>query len=390
MKLTKKYYNNMDDFKCIEVKYNQFLEVRMSRTGENITRRKDGRWEARYIKGYIDGKAIYGYLYGKSYEEAKRKRDNTINQESIPIKFNQVVDAFLLQKKYQIKESTYAHYLWLINAHIKEYWGNIDVNCIDSTMLENFISNKIDSGKINGHGGLSSKSVKDILSLVKSIIRYGAEKGLINNRALLDVKSPKIPKKSIDVFTQTEREIIESNTISASDMYFGIYLCLYTGLRIGEICALKWSDIDLENEYISITKTISRINNTQTSLPKTKIIIDLPKSETSVRLIPLTPKLSMFLKERRPYTNDLFVLTRTEQYIEPRNYYEKYKTFLSNCGIKKHTFHALRHSFATNCIEKGFDPKTLSELLGHSNVKITLERYVHPSWDRKIQCMRML
>lgn len=290
----------------------------------------------------------------------------------------------MLQKKYQIKESTYAHYIWLINAHIKEYWGNIDVNCIDSMMLENFISNKIDSGKINGHGGLSSKSVKDILSLVKSIIRYGAEKGLINNRALLDVKSPKIPKKSIDVFTQTEREIIESNAISASDMYFGIYLCLYTGLRIGEIYALKWSDIDLENEYISITKTLSRINNTQTSLPKTKIIMDLPKSETSVRLIPLTPKLSTFLKERRPHTNDLFVLTRTEQYIEPHNYYEKYKTFLSNCGIKKHTFHALRHSFATNCIEKGFDPKTLSELLGHSNVKITLERYVHPSWDRKI------
>lgn len=367
----------------------------MARIGENITKRKDGRWEARYIKGYADGKAIYGFLYGRNYEEAKEKRDTTVlnltpYRFSNHTKFNCIINAFLLQKKYQIKESTYAHYVWLTDTYIRDYFGNTDACHITGIMIENYISMVLKEGRKNSNGGLSPKSVKDILSLLKSIIRYGIEKGSICDRSLLDVKSPKNPKKSIDVFSYAERLLIEENSLTSSDLYFGIYLCLYTGLRIGEICALKWSDIDLENEYISVNKTITRIKNTHTSDTKTKVIIDLPKSDTSVRLIPLTAKIVSCLKERCPSDTDVFLLTRTTRFIEPRNYYEKYKRFLSDCGMKNHTFHTLRHSFATNCIEKGFDAKILSEILGHSDVKITLDRYVHPSWERKKQCMQLL
>lgn len=312
------------------------------------------------------------------------------NMSDKQVLFSDITKAFLLQKQYQIKESTYAHYVWLIESHIMNYFGNIPISSIDSSMIEEYISLKINHGKINSDAGLSPKTVKDIISLLKSIIRYGIERGKVENRDLLDVKLPKNVKRNIALFTKSEREIIEKNTICASDLYFGIYLSLYTGMRLGELCALKWSDIDLENEYISINKTITRIKNTQSSASKTKILIDAPKSESSIRLIPLSKKITLQLKEREPLNKEFYVLSGTERYIEPRNYYEKYNEFLKKHGIAKHPFHALRHSFATNCIEKGFDPKVLSEILGHADVKITLDRYVHPSWERKKSCMQML
>lgn len=368
----------------------------MSRVGENITQRKDGRWEARYIKGYNNGEAVYGYLYGKSYEEAKEKKNKALNlincsdHNNDTITFNRIIDSFLAQKKYQVKESTYSHYVWLINSHIRKHFGNMYVDKIDGMAIEQYISVQLREGRINNKGGLSPKSVKDILSLLKSIIKYGVDKGLICDKSIVDVKSPKTSRTQIEVFSAEECKIIELETIGASEMYYGIYLCLYTGLRLGELCALKWSDIDVENECICISKTISRINNTNDSKEKTKIIIDSPKTESSSRIIPLPSKIVYHLNQRSPNDDQKYFLTRTDKFIEPRNYYEKYKKFLASCGIEKHTFHALRHSFATRCIEKGFDAKILSEILGHSNVKITLDRYVHPSLERKRQCMQLL
>lgn len=368
----------------------------MSRVGENITKRKDGRWEARYIKGYKNGEAVYGYLYGKTYEEAKKKKNKAIEQLSCEvcsnesITFNHIVDSFLSQKKYQVKESTYSHYVWLINSHIRKQFSSISVDEIDSLLIEKFISAELNSGRINKEGGMSPKSVKDTLCLLKSIIKYGVEKGLIADGTLPAVRSPKVSRGQIDIFSTEECEKIESKAIVSSEMYYGIYFCLYTGLRIGELCALRWSDIDVLNECIYINRTISRINNTNESGSKTKIIIDSPKSESSIRVIPLPAKIVSHLSQRYPENNETYFLTRTNRYIEPRNYYEKYKKFLLSCGIEKHTFHALRHSFAIHCIEKGFDAKVLSEILGHSDVKITLDRYVHPSLDRKRQCMQLL
>ena len=370
----------------------------MSKRGENITKRKDGRWEARYIKGYENGKAVYGYLYGKSYAEAKNKKmtalstmNNIKRNDSTEI-FGTLLDSFLLQKKYCVKESTYAHYCNLVENHIRPSLGYIKLCDLSTYVIEKFADEKLKKGKVGSQGGLSTKTVKDLLTLVKSILKYGISKEIVPQN-IVSFSSPKVTKKEIEILSGNDRENLEQFTMNADNIHFGIYLCLYTGMRIGEVCALKWNDIDLCNSTISVNKTIQRISlNYVDGVKKTKIIIDSPKTEASKRVIPLPFGLCQLLIKRK-HNESLgsnYFLTNSEKYIESRNYYAKYREILKECGVSQYTFHALRHTFATRCIEIGFDPKVLSEILGHTDVKITLDRYVHPSIDRKRACMELL
>ena len=369
--------------------------------GENIFRRRDGRWEARYIKDrQEDGKAIYGYLYAKTYKEVKEKRESLIKQRDESIEkaykttdsFDGVLSSFMRQQKHQVKESTYAHYCYLVDAHIRPALGGLAVNKIVGTRIERFIDDMLTSGRLDHKGGLSAKTVKDMTVLLKQIMRYAAEKSLISKNPVC-FSSPKTVKQDIEVLTESERTQLETFSLFAGDTYrFGVYLCLYTGLRIGELCALRWRDIDLDNNLLSVSRTILRIKNTdENAKTKTKIIIDRPKTQASLRHIPLPIFLVRELLVRKlSASNDAYILTCTVHYIEPRNYYERYKKYLDGCSIRHYTFHALRHTFATRCIECGFDPKSLSEILGHSDVKITLERYVHPSMELKRSHMERL
>ncbi len=371
----------------------------MSKRGENITKRKDGRWEARYIKRHENGRAVYGYVYGKTYSEAKRKKADAMRQPSSKNpnissnQFNEVIDAFLVQKQYNVKPTTFSHYNNLINTHIKPFFGYRKTTDISVQLIELFASEKLKSGNMKSTEGLSPKTVKDILSLLKSIIKYGVKNRLIPD-SLMAFSTPRVLKKEIEILSSAEREQLERHTQDSTNIYFGVYLCLYTGLRIGELCALQWNDIDLTNSCINVCKTITRVTliNPAPNHAKTAIIIDTPKSEASLRTIPIPNDLASLLKVRAPIEKNsgCFFLTNTEKYIEPRNYYGKYKVILSECGIKQYTFHALRHTFATRCVEIGFDAKVLSEILGHTDVKITLDRYVHPSISRKRSCMELL
>ena len=189
------------------------------------------------------------------------------------------------------------------------------------------------------------------------------------------------------VFAPSQIEKLEEFVCTTSDAYkFGVYLCLYTGLRIGEVCALQWRDVDCNNSIISINKTVLRVKNVYGTTPKTKLIINSPKTHASDRIIPLPYELNeklQTLKETTASSEDSYVLTGTARFIEPRNYYEKYKRYLRKCELDGFDFHALRHTFATRCIETGIDPKVLSEILGHASVQITLDRYVHPSLETK-------
>lgn len=372
----------------------------MSKKGENIRKRKDSRYEARYIKGKTDdGKAIWGYVYGKTYKEVKQKKeikllDLRLASESkvVSIKMNSIIDDFLLQEIFQVKESTFAHYKNIIDTHIRPQLGNLNGCEIKSTDIESFTYNKLNNGRLDGYGGLSSKSVKDILTLLKKILKYGVEKNAINDEAL-HFSLPKTRKNKIQILSKEDLQLIVYKTQTSEDICdFGIYLCLHTGLRIGEICALKWNDFNFNNKTLYINKTMSRIYNTATeSNHKTKIIIDTPKTQTSDRIIPLPDFLIEPLIQRKQcaVTDDSYFLTGSQKFIEPRTYYAKYKRFLNNNGLHSYSFHALRHTFATRCIEIGFDPKTLSEILGHSDVKVTLDRYVHPSMDLKRDYMNM-
>lgn len=367
----------------------------MARKGENIRKRADGRWEARYIKGYTpEGKAQLGYVYAHTYTDVKEKRQKILKeqiQKTSKKSFNELIEAFLIQKEHKVKYSTFIHYKDIINTHIRPYFGNYTLGRLCSTNIETFAYEKLTNGKKNGKCGLAPKSVKDILSVLRQILKYGVEKDLVSDE-VLNFGAPRVAIKPVETFTKDEQATIEAACTEVEEPYkAGIFICLYTGLRLGEVCALKWSDIDFDRYVLYVNKTMMRIKDPKDG-NKTVVRIDEPKTQSSIREIPLPDILKKRLIEQKleAVGADAYVITGNQNFLEPRTYYEKYKKFLEECGISPHSFHCLRHTFATRCIEKGFDAKTLSEILGHSDVKVTLGRYVHPSIERKRDCMELL
>ncbi len=368
----------------------------MPKKGLNITKRKDGRWEARIIYAYDEHhKAKYRYLYGKTYAEAKAKKDLAqseilLHKAYVPdnhLKLKDVIGQFLIHKKNVVKGSTLVHYRNLISTHISEL-NEYRLSDLNSILIDNYSNRLLECGKRNGKG-LSIKTVRDVLSLLRSIFKYAvAQKYMTPD--ILNFSMPRLPVKSISILNISEQMKLENFATKDSDSYkFGIYLTLYTGLRIGELCALKWSDIDLKQSELHVRHTIQRISGSKKG--KTEIVISEPKTHTSIRTIPLPPFIVEFLTVQKLKSNhDGYVLTGRNKYIEPSNYYMRYTRWLKKLNMCHYSFHTLRHTFATRCVENGFDAKTLSEILGHTDVKITLNRYVHPSKEIKKHYMNTL
>ncbi len=361
----------------------------MSRKGENIYKRKDGRWEGRYIKDRLPaGKVIYGYVYGKTYTEVRRKLseskiNDSDNTATLPL-YSEIVNSWLAHQKIKVKESTYANYQCICSKHILTGFGNLKINNISTKLLENYIAD------LSSSGMLSSKSISNIISIIKSTLIYAEYMGYTVN-CRTEHLSVRQSRKEMRVLSNAERCILEKYLFENIDLKnLGIILALYTGIRIGELCALQWKSIDTEKEILTISETLQRISNTDnTSNNKTKIIITSPKSLTSFRSIPIPHCLIDILK---PFVNEpeVFLLSGNCNPIEPRTMQNRFSKVISECNIKQANFHSLRHTFATRCVELGFDAKTLSEILGHSSVNITLNRYVHSSFDRKQESMNLL
>ena len=364
----------------------------MSRRGENITKRKDGRWEARVLIGHdSQGKAMYRYLYARSYTEAKQKKRSFLLQapniaEESTVSMNTLFEAYLKSIQSQVKESTYARYKDIIRLYLSPMLGYLEINKLTTPLINNFIK------QIGGDGGsdckLSSKRIRDIVSVLKASFKYGIKCGCAIPAVVIEL--PKKEPQTIDMLTEYEQEklikyVLRNNTVQN----LGIIISLFTGLRIGELCALRWADINLQAQTLSVKGTLYRIPANDDNQRKTKLVLSSPKTPSGTRVIPLPNALIPFLYPH--YSNENFyILTGKDIPIEPSNYYVKYQAVLKQCGMEKHSFHALRHTFATKCIEHGFDPKSLSEILGHSDIRITLERYVHPSMELKRKNMNLL
>ena len=221
--------------------------------------------------------------------------------------------------------------------------------------------------------------MRDIVTKLKEIINFYEEE----HNTKLNIKKmslPKLNKKEIQILSNKEKQKLEKYCIQQNDLKsLGILICLNTGLRVGEVCALRWENVDFETRRIHVEKTIERIYSKEGN--KTIVIIDTPKSMTSIRTIPINSKLYNILKQMRGKCKKTdFVLTGlSDHYVEPRNYQYNFKKILKKSQIKRYKFHTLRHTFATNCIEAGMDIKSLSEILGHADVSITLNIYVHSS-----------
>lgn len=365
----------------------------MSRRGENIFKRKDGRWEGRYKSGISEtGKTKYTSVYAHTYLECSQKLQAAKNKTCIytnPITFEQLFDQWLESRKNSVKKSTYMNYRTLYENHIHPKFSDITTDKITVFMINQYISELIESGGKHG-SGLSANTVQAVVIIMKSVFKYG-EISLNLSNPTKNISLPKTKCNEVETFSKTEMEQIRNCAMIGNITDLGILLCLYTGMRIGEICALKWSDIDMNAQFISVSKTLYRINNPAGNDPKTIIVIDAPKSKKSLRKIPIPSFMIQRLTEIKENCEpENYFLTCSAKFIEPRAYRERYKNFLKSADIPYKNFHVLRHTFATECIRCGIDVKTVSELLGHSSVKITLDRYVHPSMDDKRRQLQKL
>lgn len=352
----------------------------MPRHGENIRKRTDGRWEGRYIEYYSnEGKACYRSVYGKTYTEIKEKlkqckklcNKSTGNR----ITMEELFKEWQNMKEDTVKPSTKVTYSYFIDKHFIPYFKNLKAMYVTSETVQDFISK---------NNVLSPKTVCDMTSLLIQIIRYGQSKKYINYFDFNSIIYPKSPNDELPVLKNSEFiKLVHYVQTNFEIQKIGVLLSLFMGIRLGEICALQWEDVNFSDETIHIGKTMQRLKSLDKNAEtKTKVVIDTPKSQKSVRDIPVPSFLINLLKEYKSGEN-AYILTCTTDYIEPRTYQKKFKIYLEEAGITDINFHALRHTFATRAVEQGFDIKSLSEILGHSSVKFTMERYVHPSNEHK-------
>ena len=294
------------------------------------------------------------------------------------------------KKKDYIKESTYSNYSNIISNHIIPELGNIKLSNLNNKLIQEYLINKYKTGRLDGNGGLSYKTIRDIIAVVKSSLKYAIKEEMINN-INLDFTYPKIANKDkIYIMPKKDQERLityikqDENTRS-----LGILLALYSGIRIGELCALQWKDIDFKNNILHINKTLQRIYIKDNKESVSKIIITNPKTHNAERDIPLNKGFAHILKKHQTESNK-YILSNCDKWIEPRTYRRYFKKCLDKAKIGQINFHGLRHTFATNCIKLGVDYKTVSELLGHANVNITLNLYVHPQMSQKKKCIDLI
>ena len=360
----------------------------MPKRGDKVYKRKDGLWEARFVKEIgEDGRKKYGSVYAHSCSEAKQKRQAAMDSIILygtaatprTITVGRLVAEWLDVNRGRVKPSTYGRYDGYFRNYIGRRLGARSASSVGAVGIGAFAAWLLESG-------LSRVSVNSILIFLHSCFKYGHRQyGLPMPEFIYFTRE----RRETCALSTVEQERLEAYLVEDVDLYkFGVLLTLYTGLRVGELCALRWRDV--EGGSITVRGTMQRLGDGKGS---SRVVVGSPKTKTSARTIPLprfiSEYLDLFSVGRMP---DDFVLGSDERkVVEPRFMQNKFKKYIAAVGIEGATFHTLRHSFATRCVDTyGFDVKTLSEILGHSSVEITLNLYVHSSMDRKRDQMAKL
>ncbi len=367
----------------------------MSKKGENIFKRKDGRWEARYVKGYeVSGKIRYGFCYGKTYREAKEKAliAKIAVMNNAPLmgkkrnwKFEFFCNEWLEMQRCEVKESTFVKYELCLRRHILPGLGEYYPYAVTTDTVEVFKQKLLLEEK------LSPKMVKDILMVLHAVLKYASRKhpGVF---AAVEIQYPREEKKEARILTlEEQRRFVNYLQTDMDNCKFSILLALLSGIRIGELCALRWENISLEERTIRIDSTMQRLKDTSgEDKGRTRVVIGNPKSQTSSRVIPMSESIMELCMKMKPDNTKVYLLTGTDHYMEPRTLQYRMRRYTKECGMEGVHFHTLRHTFATRCVEAGFELKSLSEILGHSNTSVTLNRYIHSSMDFKRDNMNKL
>lgn len=288
----------------------------------------------------------------------------------------------------RVKKKTLQRYNEIIRNHIIPSIGEYEMRDITPLVVQRFVTDLLRSGNIKTGNGLSANSVNAIITVIQSSFEAAYNLELIEKYEMKKIKRPKAQEKQIECFSPAEQKKIESAVLSDKrDKMFGIFLCLYTGLRIGEILALEWSDIDLKKAELNVSKTC---HDSKDRSGKYERSVNAPKSLTSSRIIPIPKQIIPLLHERKKKSRSPFVVASGQDIISVRSYQRSFELLLQKLEIPHRGFHALRHTFATRAIECGMDIKTLSEIMGHKNPTVTLNRYAHSLMDHKKSMMNRL
>lgn len=294
-------------------------------------------------------------------------------------------------KEIYVKEATAANYLQSLERHIIPMLGQLTLSELTEQKLQEAALLWLEKGRCDGNGGLSERTVRSMVMLVKHSLKAAAKEGYIPDRHY-DILFPPNPQiQKLKVLSRTEQALLTQHVyLNLTPKNLGLLFCLHTGLRIGELCALQWGDIDLENKTVSVCRTIQRIYRRAPEGGSTRLVITTPKTAHSVRVVPISTLLFPILKKMHPGDGQAYLLTGDTNPTEPRTYRDYYNRLRNKLGISDVTFHGLRHTFATRLIESGADYKTVSELLGHATVNITLNLYVHPQMEQKRKAVELI
>lgn len=289
---------------------------------------------------------------------------------------SEIVSLWKADKKQYVKRSSFSAYVLLLENHLTPAFG--DKCSFEEAEVQAFVFQKLEQG-------LSQKTVKDILIVLKMVLKFGVKNNWLKHQQL-DIQFPtERTRQNIEVLSRNhQKKVMQYIQTHFTFRNLGVYICLCSGMRIGEICALTWDDVDTDNGIINIRRTIQRIYTIEDDVRKTEVILDSPKTKNSLREIPMNRDLLRMLKPIKKIANSsFFVLTNEAKPTEPRTYRTYYKSLMQALELPELKFHGLRHSFATRCIESKCDYKTVSVLLGHSNISTTLNLYVHPNLEQK-------
>lgn len=358
----------------------------MARPGESIYHRKDGLWEARYVKEIdITGKKKYGSVYGHSYREAKEKRQDALDhillfQRASTLRgttVTQLAREWLQVNSGRLKPSSLQRYRGFLKNHIEPGIGSVRAVYLSTITIHAFAQDRLASG-------LAPQSVNAVLVVLHSILKYGHRQYRLPMPEFIYLATD---RKEMRVLSQDEQKKLVKFLLNDMDACkLGVLTALYTGLRIGELCALRWEDVG--EDCIKVTRTMQRLKKEDEA--GTELYIGTPKTSSSVRTIPIPSFLKDLIMKQPHNSTDYFLSGSQVAVVEPRVMQYRFQQYLREAGVNKANFHALRHTFATRCVECGFEVKSLSEILGHANVQTTLNKYVHSSFSLKQENMERL
>ena len=361
----------------------------MPRKGENIYKRKDGRWEGRVRQeDALPGKRKFVSVYGKTYREVKEKMERAkVGQlpggKGFP-DIEEAVGVWLDDREGYWKPTTYAAYRQAAEKYIVPYLGPVKINRIDNQAMENFAAALMDGQE----SVLSSNYQSYICAIVVRVLAHTKKKfGL--RMTVPENPVTKCKKHPVALPGEHAMSMLENYLVAdcGRDVSLGILVAFYTGIRIGELCALKWDDVDLADGVIRIKGNIQRVQIPDQEETKTSFVIQAPKTADSMRIVPIPPVLRPLLEQNRQEEERYLIRGTKYPWADPRTVQYQFQGILKKCGLESFNFHMLRHAFASRCIAMGFDVKSLSEILGHSDTRMTLNLYVHSTVQQKKQLM---